>query len=168
MATGLTNQEYAYYTEKWGIRKEGDKLKLNVNDYMGHNELSRNGEDDNLKIRIETRDEYYNYEKYKVRITNKTEKNIVLYNTMHENEITVGTETDIRIPSKVSSEIRLIPEETRTFYVVIPKFYDEKIKENTFSFNNIRIMNDQYTGIEQTVEEEEEHTEKKYSMSISI
>ena len=168
IATGLTNQEYAYYTEKWAIEKEGDKLKINVNDYMGHNELNRNGEDDNLKIRIETRDEYYNYERYKIRITNKTEKNIILYDTIYENEITVGSDTDKRIPTKVSAQIRLIPEETRTFYIIIPKFYDEANKANEFSFNNIRIMNDKYTGLEQTVEEEDEHTEKKYSMSISI
>ena len=168
ITTGLTNQEYAYYTEKWAINADGETLKLNVNDYMGHNDLKRNGEDDNLKIRIESKDEYYNYEKYQIRITNKTDKNIVLFDTLFKNEITIGSGSDTRIPSSVSSEIRLVPNETRTFYVTVQKFYDESKKADTFSFDKIRIMNDQYTGFEQTAKEEEEHTEKKYSMSISI
>jgi hypothetical protein len=168
LATGLTNQEYSYYTEKWAISRDSNDLKLNVRDYMGHTELKRNGEDDNLKIRIETRDEYYNYEIYTIRITNRTEKDIVIFDTLYENEITIEAGSDVRTPTSISGEIHLIPEETRTFQVTVPKFYDENKKADTISFNKIRIMNEQYTGLEKTTEEEESHVEKTYSMSISI
>ncbi len=168
LATGLTNQEFSYYTEKWAISQDGKNLKLNVRDYMGHSELKRNGEDDNLKVRIEARDEYYGYEIYTIRITNKTEKDVVMFDTLYGNEIVLESGSDSRMPSNVSAEIHLIPEETRTFQVTVPKFYDESQKTSSITFNKIRIMNDMYTGHEQTIEEEEEHTEKTYSMSISM
>ena len=33
IATGLTNQEFAFYEEKVGIKQNGDKIELYVNNY---------------------------------------------------------------------------------------------------------------------------------------
>ena len=140
ITTGLTGQEYAYYEEKMAVSQNGDKLQLCVNDYMGHSDLKKVGEDDNVKIRIESRDEYYGFEIYTVRITNKTDKNIVICDHIAEKELALLTETDSRDPMNISSEIYLIPEETRTFEITFLKYYDESKKADTISFNKIRII----------------------------
>ena len=166
--TGLTGQEYAYYEEKVAISQKGNTLKLNVNDFMGHTELKNVGEDDNIKIRIETRDEFYGFEIYTIKITNKTDKQIVLFDNIASDELKLAIDTDERNPIRINSTIELIPEETKTFTVTFAKYYDEKQKADTISFNKIRIMNENYTGEEESEEEEIAKAEKVYGISISI
>lgn len=165
--TGLTGQEYAYYEEKIAIKENGDKLQLCVNDYMDYEELKKVAEDDNIKIRVENRIKYYNYEIYTVRITNKTEKDLVLYDSLAGNELYLEIGNENRMPSKVSSTIALIPEETRTFQITFSKYYDEQTEDDSINFNKIRIM-DNYTGEEQSEEEELNKSEKTYSMGVPI
>ena len=165
--TGLTNQTYAYYEEKIAIKQDGNTLKMNVNDYMEHEELKKIAEDDYLKIRIESREDYYNSQIYTIRITNKAEKEIVLYDGIANNELAIESENDSRDASTVSSTMALVPGETKTFKVRFAKYYDEKTKATNITFNKVRIMNE-YTGNEETEEEELSKAEKTYSISIPI
>ena len=165
--TGLTNQTYAFYEEKIAIKQDGKNLKMSINDYIGHDDLKNLAEDDYMKIRIESRENYYSSQLYTIRITNKTEKELVLYDGIADNELTIQSEDDSRNASTVSATIALEPGETRTFKVRFAKYYDEKTKADTISFNKVRIMND-YSGNEQTEEEELSKAEKTYSISIPI
>ena len=165
--TGLTNQTYAFYEEKVAIKQDGKNLKMSINDYMGHDDLKKLAEDDYMKIRIESRENYYSSQLYTIRITNKTEKELVLYDGIADNELTIQSEDDSRNASNVSTTIALEPGETKTFKVRFAKYYDEKTKADTISFNKVRIMND-YNGNEQTEEEELNKAEKTYSISIPI
>ena len=165
--TGLTNQTYAFYEEKVAIKQDGKNLKMSINDYMGHDDLKKLAEDDYMKIRIESRENYYSSQLYTIRITNKTEKELVLYDGIADNELTIQSEDDSRNASIVSTTIALEPGETKTFKVRFAKYYDEKTKADTISFNKVRIMND-YNGNEQTEEEELNKAEKTYSISIPI
>lgn len=166
--TGLTNQSYAYYEEKMVIKEENGELKLNVNDYMGFSDLKKVGEDDYLKIRIESKEEFYEYEIYSIKITNKTDKEVVLYDALVGNELTLVSGQDERNPTNVEETIILEPGETKTFNVTFNKYYDESTKASEIAFNKIRIMTDQYTGNEETEEEELSKAEKTYSMTIPI
>ena len=165
--TGLTNQTYAYYEEKIAIKQDGNTLKMNVNDYMEHEDLKKIAEDDYLKIRIESREDYYNSQLYTIRITNKTNKEVVLYDGIANNELAIESENDSRDASTVSSTMALAPSETKTFKVRFAKYYDEKTKATNITFNKVRIMNE-YTGNEETEEEELSKAEKSYSISIPI
>ena len=164
--TGLTGQEYAFYEEKIVFVNNNNKLQLYVNDYMGYSELKRNGEDDNVKIRIESKEQFYNREIYTIRVTNKSDKNIIIYDGVLGNEIQLVSEDDYRNPMIVNAIVSLIPDETRTFKVVFNKYYDESVQANSIIFNSIRIMKD-----DQIIEDSEgqlENAEKIYSMEIGI
>ena len=154
IATGLTNQSYAYYEEKFAVKEEDGKIKLNVNDYMGFNDLKKVAEDDYLKIRVENKEEFYSFEIYSVKITNKTDKKIVLYDGIVGNELSLISGQDERNPINVKDTITLEPGETRTFEITFNKYYDESTKASEIAFNKIRIMTEQYTGTEETEEEE--------------
>ena len=144
--TGLTNQTYAYYEEKIAIKQDGNTLKMSVDDYMDHEDLKKIAEDDYLKIRIESRENYYNSQLYTIRITNKTEKEVVLYDGIASNELAIESENDSRDASTVSATMALEPGETKTFKVRFAKYYDEKTKATNITFNKVRIMNE-YTGL---------------------
>lgn len=165
--TGLTNQTYAYYEEKIAIKQDGNTLKMSVNDYIEHEDLKKIAEDDYLKIRIESREDYYNSQLYTIRITNKTDKEVVLYDGVASKELTIESENDSRDASTVSATMALVPGETKTFKVRFAKYYDEKTKATNITFNKVRIMNE-YAGNEETEEEELSKAEKTYSISIPI
>lgn len=168
IATGLTNQSYAYYEEKFAVKEEDGKIKLNVNDYMGFNDLKKVAEDDYLKIRVENKEEFYSFEIYSVKITNKTDKKIVLYDGIVGNELSLISGQDERNPINVKDTITLEPGETRTFEITFNKYYDESRKASEIAFNKIRIMTEQYTGTEETEEEELSKAERTYSITIPI
>lgn len=168
ITTGLTNQSYAYYEEKMAIKEENGQIKLNVNDYMGYSELKRVAEDDYLKIRIESKEEFYSMEIYSIKITNKTDNKVVLYDGIVGNELSLISESDERTPINVKEAIILDPGETKTFEVTFNKYYDESTKASDIAFNKIRIMTNQYTGKEQTEEDELSKAEKTYSITVSL
>ena len=167
LVTGLTNQEYAYYEEKIAIKQNGDKLQLCVNDYMGYDDLKKIAEDDYLKIRVENRIKYYGIEIYSVKITNKTDKQAVLFDNIVGNEIFLAVGDENRVTSQVSSTIILQPGETRTFKLTFSKYYDEESAVSELIFDKIRIMSN-YTGEEETEEEQTSKSERVYSISISL
>lgn len=167
IATGLTGQEYAYYEEKIAIKDDGNTLKMSVNNYMEYDEPKKIAEDDNLKIRVETRLKYYQSEIYTVRITNKTDKIILLYDSVAGNEISLMVGENARNPIKVNSSIVLNPGETRTFKITFSKYYDEENKSSELNFNKVRIMTE-YTGQEETEEELLNKSEKEYSIGVTL
>jgi len=168
ITTGLTNQTYAYYEEKIAIKKEGNNLKLCVNDYMGHKELKNIAEDDYLKIRIETKEQYYSYEIYTVKVTNKTDKQAILYDGIVGGEIYLISGTDKRSPTLINAPLILAPGETKTARITFAKYFDESTPADHLTFDKIRIMNDTYTGEEESEEEELNKAERTYSINISI
>lgn len=167
ITTGLTNTEYAYYEEKVALRENGDKIEMFVDNYLGTDELKRVAEDDNAKIRVESRVKFYSYEIYTIRITNKTDKDLVLYDGIIGNELFFEVGEENRTPFNVDRTMSLIPYETKTFQVTLGKFYDESAKVSAISFNKVRIM-DNYTGEELTEEEETSKASKLYSISIPL
>ena len=167
ITTGLTNQEYAYYEEKLTIKQNGDKLQLCVNNYIQNTEPKKVAEDDNVKIRIENKLQYYGYEIYSVRITNKTNKDIVMNDSLVGEEIFLETGSENRMPSKINATMVLEPNETRTFEITFQKYFDEQTEDNYINFNKIRIMNN-YTGEEQSEEEEINKSDKIYSIGVPL
>ncbi len=163
---GLTGKEYAYYEEKLAIQENENGLQLCVNNYMGHDDLKKSGEDDYLKVRIEDRLKFYEYEVYKINITNKTDQNAIIYNEESGNEVLAKIGDENRLPTKTDQLMILGPHETRTFNVTFQKFYDGQAPTEEIILNKIRIVKD-YTGKE-TDDEILKKAEKTYSMSIPI
>ncbi len=168
ITTGLTDETYAYYEEKIAIKQENDELKLSVNDYMSSKELKNVAEDDYLKIRIETKEQYYDHETYTIRATNKTDKNVVIFDGVAGKEMYLISGTDQRAPSVVDSKLMLIPGETKTIKATFSKYYDEQVPADHIIFNKIRIMTDEYTGEEETEEEQLKKASRVYSINASI
>jgi len=162
-----TEYPYAYYEEKLTIKQNGDKLQLCVNNYIQNTEPKKVAEDDNVKIRIENKLQYYGYEIYSVRITNKTNKDIVMYDSLVGDEIFLETGSENRMPSKINATMVLEPNETRTFEITFQKYFDEQTEDNYINFNKIRIMNN-YTGEEQSEEEEINKSDKIYSIGVPL
>ena len=167
ITTGLTNESYAYYEEKIAIKKENGQLKLSVNDYMGSKELKNVAEDDYLKIRIESKEQYYDHEIYTVKATNKSDKTAIIFDGLAGEEIYLVSETDRRALLNADTSLVLIPGETKTAKLTFSKYYDETIPADQIIFNKIRLLTD-YTGNEPTEEEQLNKAERVYSINVQL
>lgn len=167
ITTGLTNESYAYYEEKIAIKKENGQLKLSVNDYMGSKELKNVAEDDYLKIRIESKEQYYDHEIYTVKATNKSDKTAIIFDGLAGEEIYLVSETDRRALLNADTSLVLIPGETKTAKLTFSKYYDETIPADQIIFNKIRLLTD-YTGNEPTEEEQLNKAERVYSINVQV
>lgn len=77
LSTGRNDNRYAkqdYIT----VKKEDGEYKLNINNYIGHEEINETTEKDNIKIEVLCKNTYMEYEAYTIRVTNNTESQILL------------------------------------------------------------------------------------------
>lgn len=76
LSTGNINNEIIqdYYT----IIKQDKKIKLNISNYVERKKTNRVTENTSLKIEVEKRDVYMEYEIYQLKVTNLTENTIML------------------------------------------------------------------------------------------
>lgn len=67
------------------VKEEEEGYKLNINQYIGREEIEKVEQNEQYAITIISRDIYMNYEQYKIRIKNNTEDEILL-DTMTDEE----------------------------------------------------------------------------------
>ena len=75
LATGkITNNFMDYFT----VVKENDEYKLNIKNYIGKENINKETENNNIKIKILKKDIYMDYEIYDIQIMNNSDDNILL------------------------------------------------------------------------------------------
>lgn len=170
LATGLTDSEYKYYDEKITIVQEkNDELKLLVGKFLEKTDIKSIAEDDYLKIDIKTKTTTYNTETYHVKITNRSEYTAVLSDGnvgFEEIAINLGAEYRNRNDADLQNVI-LKSGEAKEYDFTFTKFYDDGDTTQEIVFNAIRIM-DNYTGSEETAQEEIDNAITKYSLRIKL
>ena len=168
LATGLTNQSYRYIEEKMLVYYDdnGD-IQINVANYMGSQDVQYQASNDYLKAEITKETAKYSFVLYTVKLTNRSNYTIVLQDGNAD-----GTEIYINIGDETRAyteniDIVLEPGETKTVTLSFSKFYDSDIEVKSLVFNSVRVM-ENYTGNEETAEEEIENAIYKASMTISM
>lgn len=75
LATGKSNDGYAkqdYIT----VKKTGEDYKLNINNYIGYTEIGKTTQKDDISVEIISKNTFMDYEEYKIKVTNNTDKDI--------------------------------------------------------------------------------------------
>ncbi len=65
-------------TEYFTAVEENDELKLNINDYIGKVEINEITTQDDIEITVISKQVYESYERYKIKVKNKTKNDILL------------------------------------------------------------------------------------------
>lgn len=79
LKSGMTNQKYEYLDLKFSLKYENGKYNLGIKSYIDYKDIKGVYEDNNVKIELLREIINYNYEKYIVRITNRTKEKLVVY-----------------------------------------------------------------------------------------
>lgn len=78
LATGKStteNQKGDYITV---VTDDEDNYKLNINSYIGYEDINKTKEDNNIKMEVVCKNMYRDYEEYKIKVTNNTNTDILL------------------------------------------------------------------------------------------
>ena len=172
LATGLTNQEYLYTSERFTFYYDDNGLEMNVGEYIFHETPKRISENEYLKIDVTDRYVNYSIETYKVKITNKSNYTIVISDGEELDEIVLNLPNEVRTRSEVDN-IVLGPMQDGEYEMTFKKFVDDGDTPSGLTLAQVRVM-EKYSGTEdddvdeETVKSEQDNAIAKFSMSVNL
>lgn len=161
-ATGGT-EGFNENKEKIALKKENGEWKLSNQGYIGKEELNSSEEDENMKVKVISKNISYQKESYDIIITNKTDKYILISDGTYTDSITLNLGDQKRNATNTSSTTFLVsPNSTKSFAFVFDKFADDGRTPTEINLNNVRIYDQYNTRLKA------DQAEKLYSMNIKI
>jgi len=146
LATGVVNNNAidSYYT----VVEENNDYKININNLIAKEELNTENSNDYVRINVISRKIYIDYEEYEIKITNNTQKTILMdgyrkNNSMYLQDSVGGKKTAYtnEIPERLLI-INPLLSITRT--IKFNKSYTEKISSKGITFEDIILDYDEY------------------------
>lgn len=146
LATGVVNNNAidSYYT----VVEENNDYKININNLIAKEELNTENSNDYVRINVIRRKIYIDYEEYEIKITNNTQKTILMdgyrkNNSMYLQDSVGGKKTAYtnEIPERLLI-INPLLSITRT--IKFNKSYTEKISSKGITFEDIILDYDEY------------------------
>ena len=168
LATGMTDSGYSYYEDKFVIKNTKNGLKLCLGGYIGEYELDSVAEEQYLKFNCLSKVVKYDSETYEIKVTNRSEYPIVLYDGSGQQEVTLNIGDQERNVSYTDySVVVLQPKQTRTFKFEFTKYYDDGRTAQKINFNSIRVLNS-YQEYQANKEEALKNAVKLYGLEIDL
>lgn len=143
MTTGkISNGIEDYIT----IVEENDEFKLNINGYIGKEELNIEQLANNIKFSVIEKQVYVDYEIYKLKISNQSEDNILLDNLENPKSIYLQDDNDIKYYAYsnelISSMLKVNKNFSTEINIKFPKIYSsDNVNLNYIVFSEV-IRND--------------------------
>lgn len=169
LATGLTNQTYRYVEEKMAISYDEDgNIVFSVGNYMESQELQYQASNDYLVARVTKSVEKYSFIVYNLELTNRSNYTVVVQDgNTDDTEIYINIGDETRGCVEEETDIVLDPGETKNVAISFSKFYDSDSDVDGLVLNAVRVM-ENYTGDEETAQQEIDNAIYKASMTISM
>ena len=169
LATGLTNSEYTFTSEKMSFFKENDgSIKMMIGSYIYHSNIQSISENEYLKIDIIDKKVNYGAELYQVKFTNRSEYTVVIADGFGTNEVALQLSQEVRNREE-PIKIILKPGESLTQNLEFSKFVDDGDTSQSILFGTVRVL-EEYSGNdeEEIGQNEINNAIAKFSMSISV
>ena len=160
-----TSGNYKTYNELLTVSKVGNDYKIADYGYIDKEKVDFKNQDENIAVEIASKEVSYKTEQYNVKITNKTDKYIIIADSTAGAEITLNVGGEERHSINTDSQgIVLYPGETTTRPLIFYKYFDKTINASKMSFNVVRIVNN-YNGSERNSSQK---ASKVYSFNINL
>lgn len=171
LATGLTNSEYLFTSEKMAFLKDKDgNIKMSVGSYIYHTPIQSVAENEYLKIDVVDKKVNYSIEEYEVKFTNRSEYTVVIADSYGKNEVELQLINETR-GKENQDYIILEPGQSITQNLIFSKFVDDGDSSLNLIFGSVRVMQN-YSGIdgvdEETIQRELDNAIAKFSMTVSV
>lgn len=170
LATGLTNSEYNFTTEKMVLKKNSKgSFDIAVGNFIEYKDINSVAENDYLKIDVKNCMVRYSTQTYEVKLTNRTDYTIVVADNYIEDEISLALSGEYR-GTESGKTIVLQPEGSLTVKLGFMKFVDDNDEAQSLLFSNIRVL-EEYAGVTSSNDVKKAEIEKaidKFSMNVPV
>lgn len=171
LATGLTNQEYTYATEKIVFTKNSQGVyDMATGNFISHDEINSVAENEYLKIDIKERIKKYSLEIYQVKFTNRTDSTVVIQDNIENGEVNLVLSGEYRSLDNPDRTIILEPNGEKTVTLAFKKFADDRDDSVGILFSSIRVI-ENYKGVNGTEDERKAEIDNalaKFSMQVPV
>lgn len=171
LATGLTNSEYNFTTEKMVLKKNSKgSFDIAVGNFIEYKDINSVAENDYLKIDVKNCMVRYSTQTYEVKLTNRTDYIIVVSDNYVEDEISLALSGEYRGTENSNTTVVLAPEESITVKLGFMKFIDDNDEAQSILFSNIRVL-EEYAGVASNNDIKKAEIEKaidKFTMNIPV
>ena len=171
LATGLTNAEYAYTSDKMAFYEDDDgNIKMSVGGFIYKTPIQSIVENDYLKIDVQDKIVRYTDETYTVKFTNRSNNIVVISDGAGNSELEIQLNQETR-KAIDNPRIVLNPGQSITKELSFEKFADDGDISKSLIFGSIRVM-EKYSGTQTTekeiIQQEIENALAKLSMIVNI
>ena len=166
LATGTTGG-YDTYKDRISIITENGVKKIANQGYIKNINISKEIEDDYMRIKVISKDCNYDQITYNLEITNKTDNTIVIADNKANQEITLNLEGEyLNVENVMTLSGVIKPGQTVKTILVFNKFFDSNREESQINFNYIRVMQDYDSNM--SLDEQREKANRIYSLNIEL
>lgn len=170
LATGLTNSEYGFTSEKMAFYKDGSEILMTVGEYIYHTDIKSISENEYFKIDVIDKVVNYDSEVYEVKLTNRSNYTVVVADGMESEEVALVLQNETRNRTDITN-IVLEPQESKEYKFEFTKYVDDNDDSQSLLFSSIRVM-EQYSGTDdiptQTIQSEIDNAISKFSMTVGL
>ena len=143
IATTKEEQKLDYITV---IEDEDNNYKLNINSYIGYEEIDKTKEDNNVTIEVLGKHTYMNYETYVVKIINKSSQDIILDDLENSESIYIEDNKGVKYSSYsgelTQSMMKVLKGHTKQLSIRFFSSYVSTKSIKQLVFSNCRINNE--------------------------
>lgn len=124
--------------------------KLNINNYINRKTLNVEGSNNDITIKLVSKDIYLDYEIYNIQVTNNTSKRILLDSKQNTDTVYLNSKTGgvfrATIYELSEASLTIGERQTKTLNIKFNKVYNPKLKMSTMNFNNIIMDYEEYSN----------------------
>ena len=147
LSTGKTQSSNGYQ-DYITIDKNSTNGKININSLIYREEINKENEVDGIKILVEAKEVYKEYEKIDVKIQNETDKRIMINSTSDNSNVYVLGSNGIKYNSYISEIATTLYDVPAYFYetykIKFNKIYSSGVLTEKVVFKNILLDLEQY------------------------
>ena len=141
MSSGTVNDEYI--EEYITVVTENNEKKLNINQFIGKEELNLKRKTDNLNITVVNKYVYYDYEEYEIIFENNTDKNIILDKKENTESVYIEDTKDVKYTwfgnEVPNSYLNLNSGESKRLRLKFNEIYTGKKTDSTIYLTDVNI-----------------------------
>lgn len=144
MSTGVANDEYI--EEYITIVKQNDEKKLNVNQFIGTDEINKKETEGDLQITVNDRYKYYDYVEYEITFENNGENDITIDTKDKTDSVYVKNSDGVTYDwfgNEVPNDyLTLHAGERRSFRIKFNEMYSPKKGDTAIYFTDVHLTQD--------------------------
>lgn len=164
IASSGTTNNYKSYEEKITVHNIDGNMMISNQGYIGSSPIDKETEDDNMKIKVISKDVSYEREEYLLELRNKSDNYIMIADELGANQIILDLGSQTRSALNiVNNGLVLLPGETRNVKLLFNKYFDNGLSVESIDFRNIRLLTKFSTS-----EVSDSDILRKYSIQINL